>query len=263
MFQNLTIKQKLVSGFGSIAALSLIAALCAFYSLSSVSGMAVKLTHVDAVKMYNAGKIDTAAAGMVAQEYALLVHAQAKDAAGVAAQADAFHANALVVRRCIGVVQPLLVTPDGKLMVANTLAASTGVEDAFIAFKAAIDAGDLPKASALLDASIPRLNKLSTLGNDMLERQRTRMANFAAEMTILITRANALQIAPCASTSRSSAREPTRSNPPPPRPPPPATSSPSRPRSRPRRSRKPPPPPSKFTPWPPATSSTPSPPPAS
>jgi methyl-accepting chemotaxis protein/methyl-accepting chemotaxis protein-1 (serine sensor receptor) len=195
MFENLTLKQKLVSGFAAMAGLSLIAAICAFYSLDQVASLATKLSQVDAVKMYHAGKIDSAASDMVIEQNFMFLRAQAGDAAGVHAQAGKFQANMLLIHKSVTVVEPLLVTPEGKLLVANLVEAADEAEKSFAAFNTAILAGDLKAGAALLEASSPRLTALSALGGSMLERQRTRMAAFAADVAVLVVHARVMQIA--------------------------------------------------------------------
>ncbi len=183
MAERMTVTKKLYLGYGSLLLLTIIAGVCAIVILNGLGTVTGNLTHGDAAKMYLAGRIAEGTATMAAEERAMLLAAEKGDLRMLDSSENAFTAASETVNDGIAGIRPLLVTSEGKQIVAKLAADSSSALDTHRQFAGSIRSNHFADAQGQMDAISPRLESIGAQGDKLLQREQKRMLNASDDAT--------------------------------------------------------------------------------
>ena len=169
----MTIKKKLYLGFGALAASLLIASITSVVLLNELSEMTRKLVTSDAAKLYLAGDIDTSTARMLSASRAMLL--PGADRSLLESQYRTSESRAMAA---LDKMKPLLVTTDGKAMVAQLTSDLASSQNSFLSLTSELGRGDNSEAAKTLATMLPLVDSIGEQSEKLVQRERGRLTEF-------------------------------------------------------------------------------------
>jgi len=192
----MTIKKKLLGLYGLAMFFSLLMASSAIYLFQDLASGVDKLTKQDSVKLSMAGETDAIAANIVANEQSIMLRAISHDRAGVLAARQVLARDVSKFSSIIEQFRPLLVTTEGKAMVAKLAAQSSQLAQDQQVFLASIEAGNIDQANNfLVTRLLPISATTSEAAEQFLDRQRGRIAQTGVDLDSTVSTGRMISIA--------------------------------------------------------------------
>jgi methyl-accepting chemotaxis protein/methyl-accepting chemotaxis protein-1 (serine sensor receptor) len=179
----LTLKQKLLSLYLAAAALVFLVGGSSLYVFSALYTAAQTLSRSDAVKLSYAAELTAHTANLLADEQALVTAALEHDSASfLALRADAAQ-RLTALQTILGKIKPLLVTAEGKALVASLASDCEQLNHKHQQFLTLAEHGDPTAAHQNLTASLaPAIAHTGALGDQLLAREKSRFAKTGQEL---------------------------------------------------------------------------------
>ena len=169
----MTIKKKLYLGFGALAASLLIASITSIVLLNGLSDMTRKLVASDAAKLYLAGEIDTSIARMLSTARAMLLPDAQRSSLETQYRKSESKATGALEK-----MKPLLVTTEGKAMVAQLTSDLANSQKSFISLTSELGQGNSAEATKTLATMLPLVDSIGEQSEKLVQRERGRLTEF-------------------------------------------------------------------------------------
>jgi methyl-accepting chemotaxis protein/methyl-accepting chemotaxis protein-1 (serine sensor receptor) len=182
---KLSVKQKLLGLYLVAAIFILLMGGSSLYVFSTLYTAAQTLSRSDAVKLSYAAELTAHTANLLADEDALITAGLEHDTAAIVPlRADAERRLA-ALQTVLGGVRPLLVTPEGKALVANLTSDCEQLPRKHRHFVALLAQGDAALAHQELTASLaPAIAHTGALGDQLLVREKSRFAKTGQDLLL-------------------------------------------------------------------------------
>jgi CHASE3 domain sensor protein len=145
---SFSIGKKLYLGVGVLVAFTFTLGITAYWSLSSVGNLLHTIVDKTAQKQLLAGRVDTDASDLLAEDRGILVRGYMKDQATVEKYNQQFAATAEDLQSNLNAIRAMLVDTQGKQAVQDLQDALTPLVEANRTIFNATTAGNMDKAAA-------------------------------------------------------------------------------------------------------------------
>ncbi len=172
---RLNLKQRLLGPYLLAAVLMVTMGGSSLYVFEALHGTVETLSKSDSVKLGLAGELGGVTEGLRRAQEAGLVHALEHDEAGLKAERVAGDGQTARLRKIIDGFEPLLVTVDGKAMVARIRKGESQVAEDQATYFSLLEAGKTAEAEALLSSRLtPEATQVAGIGEQLLARENKR-----------------------------------------------------------------------------------------
>ena len=153
------------------------------YVFEELHGTVDMLSKKDAVKLALAGELGGVTEGLRRVEEPALVRSLEHDDAGIKTERAAGDGELAALRKIVGSFEPLLVTVDGKAMVAKLKAEAGQVEEDQAIYFSLLGAGKTAEAETLLASKLtPETAQAAAIGEQLLKREKGRFEKSSGEV---------------------------------------------------------------------------------
>ncbi len=172
---RLNLKQRLLGPYVLAMTLMLAMGVSSLYVFEHLHGEVETLTKSDAVKLSLAGELTGVTEGLRRVQQAALARELEHDDAGVKAQHAEGDAGIARMGEIVASFQPLLVTAEGKSMVARLKEDQVQIASDQAKYFGLLEGANIAEAEALLGSRLmPRAAHAAGLGEQLLEREKGR-----------------------------------------------------------------------------------------